>query len=778
MVMDNTDLQGIENVLISSKTKSVITDNRGTANVQIFSFEDTLLIHHPGYQTILIPIRELEYKNFTILLEENIIKLQEIIVSANRWEQKKSEVPNLIETIPLKEIDFSNVQTSADMLGLSQSVYIQKSQHGGGSPMIRGFAANRVLIVVDGVRMNNAIFRSGNLQNIISVDALSVEGAEIIMGPGSVIYGSDAIGGVMDFHSMNPKLAANKFNIDGDAVLRYSSANEEKSGHLNFTLSSKKIGFLTSVTYNSFNDLRMGTHLNEDYTRKEYVRRVNGRDSVFTNENENIQRFSGYDQLSMMQKIRFRPNEHIDIQYNIIYSELSDVPRYDRLIEYKDNQLTYAEWYYGPQKWLSNSIHIKIDKSNKLFDHFKIIGAYQLFVESRNDRKLDNIYLNQKTEDVYMASVNVDFEKKIKGNNDLYYGLEFVSNLVHSKGFVTDINNFNQTADASRYPDGSTYKSYAGYIDYKKKFNEKYILNLGARYSRVILNADFDTTFYNFPFTNITSNHGALNGCAGLVYNPNTYWNFKFNLSSGFRAPNIDDIAKVFDSEPGNVVVPNPELKPEYAYNVELSALRNVSEKIQLGASYYYTYLDDAIVRRDYAFNGMDSIMYNGEMSKVQALVNASNAFVFGFQLSINAELFKNIYFKAYLCYTNGQEEDEESGEYVPLRHAPPLFGSTHLTYKTSKFKAEFFVDFNSEISTENLAPSEKSKPAIYAKDDDGNPYCPAWQTLNFKMAYYLNKYFHVNFGIENIFDVRYRPYSSGLVSAGRNFIVSVKTTF
>lgn len=776
LVADNTDLQGIENVMLSCREKTVFTDNKGNANISLFNFGDTILIQHPGYKSVIIPLKELEYYSFRIFMQEEVVNLKEIIVSANRWEQNKYEVPNLIETISVKEIEFSNVQTSADMIGLSQSVFIQKSQLGGGSPMIRGFSANRVLIVVDGVRMNNAIFRSGNLQNIISVDALSVEGAEIVMGPGSVIYGSDAIGGVMDFHSMNPKLTVSKFNASGNALLRYSTANKEKSGHLDFTLSSKKLGFLSSISYNTFDDLIMGSHQHDEYTRKEYVQRIGGKDSVFINSDKNVQRFSGYDQLSLMQKIRFRPNEHFDIQYGIIYSEVSDVPRYDRLIEYKNNKLVYAEWYYGPQKWLSNTINIKIDNSNKLFNQLKIIGAYQWFEESRNDRKLDKINLNQKTENVSVISVNMNFEKNLTKDNALYYGFEFISNLVHSKGIVTNITDYTQTPDASRYPDGSTYRSYAGYLNYKKKLNDKYIFNFGARYSRVILNADFDTTFYKFPFTNIYSNYGALNGSAGLVYTPNKDWNLKFNLSTGFRAPNIDDVAKVFDSEPGNVVVPNPDLKPEYAYNIELSATRIVSDKIQLGASYYYTYLDDAIVRRDYTFNGMDSIMYEGEMSNVQALVNTSKAYVFGFQLDIYAELLKNIFFQAYLCYTNGQEEDEASGEYVPLRHAPPLFGSTHLIYKANKFKADLYADFNSEISSENLAPSEKSKPAIYAKDQDGNPYCPAWQSLNFKMAYHVCKNFHIYFGIENIFDVRYRPYSSGIVSGGRNYIISLKS--
>ena len=86
----------------------------------------------------------------------------------------------------MRDARLRNPQTTADLLGQIGSVFIQKSQMGGGSPMIRGFATNRVLMVADGVRMNNAIYRSGNNQNIISIDPFSLEDAEVIFGPGSI----------------------------------------------------------------------------------------------------------------------------------------------------------------------------------------------------------------------------------------------------------------------------------------------------------------------------------------------------------------------------------------------------------------------------------------------------------------------------------------------------------------------------------------------------------------------------------------------------------------
>ena len=132
-------------------------------------------------------------------------------------------------------------------LGSSGEVFIQKSQMGGGSPMIRGFSTNRILIVVDGVRMNNAIYRSGNLQNVISIDASTIENTEVIFGPGSVIYGSDAVGGVMSFNTILPRLSSvDEWEYSGNIMSRLSSANKEKTGHFDFQ-SEVKSGALLPV---------------------------------------------------------------------------------------------------------------------------------------------------------------------------------------------------------------------------------------------------------------------------------------------------------------------------------------------------------------------------------------------------------------------------------------------------------------------------------------------------------------------------------------------------
>ena len=197
--------------------------------------------------------------------------LGEVIVSVNKWEQKLNELPNKIVKVNRYDILKNNPQTAADLLGQTGTVFIQKSQLGGGSPMIRGFATNRVLLVIDGVRMNNAIYRSGNLQNVISIDALSTETAEVIFGPGSLIYGSDAIGGVMDFHTLDARFSKDKkIVVKGSVLGRYSTANKENTLHADINLGWKKWSLLSSLSYSKFDDLKMGKNGGQDsYLRPE-----------------------------------------------------------------------------------------------------------------------------------------------------------------------------------------------------------------------------------------------------------------------------------------------------------------------------------------------------------------------------------------------------------------------------------------------------------------------------------------------------------------------------
>jgi hemoglobin/transferrin/lactoferrin receptor protein len=658
--------------------------------------------------------------------------LEEVVVSANRWEQRAAEVPFRISTIKSSLVNFQNPQTAADLLGVSNYVFIQKSQLGGGSPMIRGFATNRISIVVDGVRMNNAIFRSGNVQNVISLDPNSIQETEVIFGPGAVMYGSDAIGGVMSFQTLRPQFSqSDKAMFNVNAMTRYSSANHENTGHVDFNIGLKKWAFVTSVTRSVFDDLKMGSNGPDEYTRPDYVVRQGGQDVVVVNDDPNVQVNSGYDQWNAMQKISFKAGESTTFDYGFHYSKTSNYPRYDRLILREDGALSNGEWYYGPQKWMMHSLQIAHTKSTKLFDKIRLTAALQEFEESRHNRGFDGARRTDRTENVNAFSANLDLDKGISEKVTVFYGVEFITNEVESVGTRQDVNSGEVTPTSTRYPNGSTWQSTALYANAKIAAAEKWIVNVGARFSSVYTKATFDNTFFDFQFTEAELRNNALSGSLGLIFNPTTATKLYTNLSSGFRAPNVDDIGKVFDSEPGNVVVPNPDLKPEQAYNAELGFVTRIGSSLKFDLAGYYTLLENAIARGATTFNGQDSIDYDGVYSRVLSQQNISEVWIAGIQLGLNWDLSDQIKVTSALNYQKGKELDPETNRDVPPTHVAPLFGSTHVMVRVSKFTGDLYANYNGEIGFDDLALSERADSHLYAKDANGNPYAPSWMTLN-----------------------------------------------
>ncbi len=701
-----------------------------------------------------------------------------VVIAANKWEQKINEVPNKITKITQRDIAFNNPQTAADMLSQTGAVFVQKSQLAGGSPMIRGFATNRILLVIDGVRMNNAIYRSGNLQNVISIDPLATQNAEVIFGPGSTIYGSDAIGGVMDFHSLsarlNPADATKKLKINGNALARYSSANAEQTYHADVSVGGKKLAWMGSFSYSSFNDLVMGKNGGQDsYLRPEYVQRINNRDSIIKNSNPQKQVFSGFEQINIVQKLLYKPTDGLELQYSFFYGGTGTAARYDRLIEYRNGALRFAEWNYGPMLWRMHHVKASLLKGNTLYDEARIIVAYQNYEESRIDRQRNNANRRTQKENVEAWSANFDANKKL-GNGELYYGLEWVSNTVGSAGWRDNINTGLRTNVASRYPDGSTWNNLGAYSLYKWNLHKNWTLNGGLRYTYGEAGATFDKTFVPYPFDAAKVEDGAFTPTLGMVFRPAKDWQINANISTGFRIPNIDDMGKLFESNPGNVIVPNPNLESEYAWNFELGTAYRNSQKFQFEVNAFYTRLQNAIVRRRTTFLGQDSIVFDGVKSQVESLQNIGLLTVYGIQLMAEVWLNKSLSLYTMANLIDGEETDDVKNEQVALRHAPPFYGSSGIRFKKNKFQAEFFSQYNSEISYKDLAPSEQAKTTIYAKDENGKPYSPGWYTLNLRSSYNWKR-ITLTVSWENLTNQRYRSYSSGIVAAGSNLIIALK---
>jgi hemoglobin/transferrin/lactoferrin receptor protein len=297
--------------------------------------------------------------------------------------------------------------------------------------------------------------------------------------------------------------------------------------------------------------------------------------------------------------------------------------------------------------------------------------------------------------------------------------------------------------------------------------NGKHSINAGIRYTNTWLWAKLnDQGDIGFEFDEFANNNRALNGSLSWVYNLNTKTKIDLIASSGFRAPNVDDMGKLFDSEPGYVIVPNKDLRPEYAYNLEMGMTQRMGQNLEFHLVGFYTWLVDAMVRHHYTFNGMDSIVYDGELRKTQALINTGRANIYGFSFSFRGDISEHFGIFSSVNYTNGKDVIED----VPLRHTAPIFGRTSLFFRQKSLFFEFNVNYSGRKTYEDLSPSEKNKIYLYTSDG-----ALAWYTLNLMTSYELRNTFIFNFGIENILNKHYRTYSSGISAPGRNFIFGLR---
>lgn len=710
--------------------------------------------------------------------------LDEAVVYSNKFVEKKKNLAQKIDIISSRSIAKFNSQNTGDLLINTGNVFVQKSQQGGSSPVIRGFEASRVLLVVDGIRMNNAIYRAGHLQNAITVDQNILDRVEVIYGPASTMYGSDGLGGVVHFRTRSPILSTGeKLKVKGNAMVRYSSANQEKTGHADVSLGGKKLGWLQSYTFSDFGDMKMGSNYKSKYPdfgrRPKYIKTINGIDSIVTNDDDRIQHFSAYKQWDIVQKLLFKQSEKIIHSLNVQYSNSSDVPRYDRLQDTKNfggsigTTLRFAEWYYGPQTRLLTAYEMNVDRPGFL-DGLRMSLNYQDIEESRHQREYRRYdRFDSRTENVNIFGFIID-GRKTWGNNELNMGIDGQMNDVKSTADRTNLLTGTKSKLDTRYPDGSNKMNYFGlYAQHLLKIkNGKWVLNDGIRLQSVSLHSTIvDNSFFNLPVTNIKQSPFAVTGNLGIVYIPVSTTRLTVNLSSGFRAPNIDDVTKIFESSTAaqRVIIPNAGIKPEYTYNIDIGITRSVPDKFRFELTGFYTLFRNAIATAPFKLNGQDSLIYNGVNSAVYASQNVNKAFVYGFNTRLTIELGKKVSWDNTYSFTYGRFKNPD-GTKTPLDHVPPAFGKTSLTYSDKKFSTEFYGIFNGWKKIKDYNPNGEDN-GQYATPDG----MPSWFTINWRGSYEFTKNLTLQLGVENISDRNYRYFASGFSANGRNFIIALR---
>jgi hemoglobin/transferrin/lactoferrin receptor protein len=804
-ILDKKTGKKVKNVTIynKSKTISLTTDNNGLADVSTFKNDEIIIFSHLSYANYRVTKAVLRKQNFTVYLNKQSEQLDEIVISVFKKEEKSKRIAEQVAVLSSKKIQKFSPQTSADLLAIIPGIKVQKSQFGGGSPVIRGMESNRVLLVVDGVRMNNAIYRKGHLQSSITIAPNLLDKIEVVFGPSSVIYGSDALGGVIHYYTKTPKLSE-KEEVKSQFFSRFSSVNQEITTNVSAEVSFNNWASFTSISYSDFGELKAGknrSHGFSDWGKVFYYsENVNGNynENPTENSDPNLLRNTGYNQTDVLQKFFVPLSKNTDLKINLQYSTSSNIQRFDRLTEIRDitdvSSLKFAEWSYGPQKRLLISSQLLLSPNKNWLESGTITTAYQNLQESRIQRKFGSLDRSHREESVVVFSVNGDFYVPLTEDKTrtLSYGFEFAYNDVSSNAYGQtlhisngEVNGFSDNFKVqSRYPDGgSNYLSSSLYVGYKQDVNSKSTLNSGIRFTNTTLNATWiDETFIQLSDNDISANNSAITTTIGYVYKPNKNWQLNSVLSSGFRSPNIDDVGRVREKS-GDVTVPNINVKPEFAYNAEVGIQKYFNDrKFRLSANVFYTLLDNYIIRDRFTINGSDQVLFDGEYGNAVANQNRGNAFISGYTISYLGKLSRAWNTSGFITYTKGRTYDSEE----PMSSIPPLFGQFEVNYKKDKIEVGAALRFNSKkdiedfnfregIDNHDLTPVVDANAAT---NEDIYFGSPSWMTIGVNGRYSVTENFSVQARLDNLFDEHYIEFASGISSPGRNLSVSFVANF
>ena len=801
LILDGVTGFPLEGVALfnSEKTKAIITDQEGKAPLSVFSEGDSLNIQFYGFEPLKIFLGTKELKNgVSMALEPKDQTLEEVILSVGRNAVSRKQIAEKVAVIDAQTIELQRPSTGADLVELSPGVRIQKSQGGGGSPVIRGFEANRILMVVDGVRMNNAIYRSGHLQNAITVNPNTVERLEVIYGSSSVAYGSDALGGVIHYYTKSPLINSEEksrsyFSSD------FSSANLGTVNSFSTELSFNKWASLTSISYSNFGDIRMGTHRAHGYDNwgltpfysenSRYSYQVN----PSLNENPNIQKNTAYNQLDLFQKFLVKLNDENQLLFNFQYSNSSDIPRYDKLIEQRNGTLRYAEWFYGPQKRILIAPQLKLFPQKRFMNSGRITFAYQNIDESRNSRAFESFIRKTQKENVQVWSLNGDFEFELNQKHSFSYGFEATLNKVRSFAFgkelVVQQNEVlalkPSTPFPTRYPSkGSSYDSFASFVNWIWDLNNELTVNFGMRFTNTNLEARWKE-YYNINalLEGVNLDALALTQTLALTYRPTEKTQWNLILSNGFRNPNIDDVGKIRENN-GILVVPNPFLYPEYAYNFELGIKRYFDQsKNYLSLRGFSTLISRHIGRSSYIIFSdtttpdQATIRYNGEEVETYANNNLGNRYLYGGSLDGYYSLNTFLSLRGNFSFIQAVKSEK----YGPLPSISPAFGRIFIEYQKSNWLSYLSFEFSDNKNIEAYSiggedgleetPLLSENPLLYAGT-------PAWSELSWLAQYRWKKSTSFRIALENILDTHYRPFASGISAPGRNLKLGVNYSF
>ncbi len=645
--------------------------------------------------------------------------LQEVVVTANRQATLLLNTPYSVNIIQEKSIKEFGFRTAPESLTGSTGVYVQKTNHGGGSPFVRGLTGNQNLILIDGIRLNNSTFRYGPNQYFNTIDVFNIDKLEVVRGTGSVQYGSDAMGGVIQVLTKEKPFTTNA-QWHGALYGRMLSADMEYSGRAELSYQSAKLSINGGISSRKFGDLVGG-------------------------ETTGVQSPSGYKDNAYDLKLRWQLHSSAVLTLASQQSLQKNVPLYHRI-----KLENYQYYTYSPQQ--RNLHYAKLEINCKKDWAEKII----LTASMQQSKEVRSYYRNGATNKfvesdlVKTFGLTAELVSTITNNWSANSGIEYYHDKVGSSKEQISISTGNTIAQRGLYPDQSTNGNFSVYSLHQ--FDLKNLqFNAGLRFNSFAISMQ-DTTAGSNQLGKVTVKPNSLVANVGALLHISRSQSIYATFSTGYRAPNIDDMGSLglvdFRYE-----IPAYGLKPEKSYNTEIG-YRLQSKKWQAAFAFYYMHLTNLVNRVQLA--GQTIGGYN-----VYIKENNQESFIRGFEMDLRYHFSPALSAEMGAAYTFGQNTTRNE----PMRRIPPFNGRALLKYQKNNWS--FYV--------ENLFASKQSRLAQGDKDDNriAAGGTPGYVLLNLYGGYQL-KNLAIRGGLGNIFNTDYRIHGSGMNGMGRNLSLTI----
>ena len=674
------------------------------------------------------------------------------VVTAPRAMPTATTTGTQVTVVTGEELARSGARSLPEALRLAGGVWMQETNLGGGSPFLRGLTGNQVLILVDGVRINDSTTRFGPNQALNTIDPAIVERIEIQRGPSSVLYGSDAIGGVVSIWTRRRR-PGERSGFSGELDSAWLSAVDGWRSTLGVGWGGEQDGVLAIGSYWDFDDLESarGDVPFTGYASKNFFQ-------------------SWERQLSSTDEIRVTARFHRD----------DDVPRTDRLVAgFGQSEPRDERHHFARQQREGYQLTWTHDEAGGVVDQMQLRLSARRYVEELERRARGSNSLRLQRDDVDTVGLGLDFRKQAGDEHLLTFGFDLDHDDVDSVRRDVDLTDGSSEPKTGNFLPNSRYERLGLFVQDEIFAFEPVDLTAGLRWS-----------YYEFAMDSgkVDGNFDALTGSLQAGTDLSERTRLVAGVAQGFRAPNLDDLGK--DGEfGGGTELANPALDPEQSLSSEI-AIETVAETWEGGVGIFYTDIDDLVGR---------VLVDEGDLGtlgdETYRRENLGQARIWGIEARARARLGAEgspWSVLASAAWTRGRQYDgtldESTGERpfdgVPLRRIPPLHGSLELHWDSpGKGRSVSWAQLRVRAASkqDELHPQDETDPRIDPAGTGG------WTVFDLDFGGPLGSWsgpgaasdnLSWSLGLHNLFDESYRVHGSGFDAAGFNVVLGVRISF